>query len=959
MYFIVNMPKIKSNDIYNMGRLSKIQKARKSALTQLDLIKDKLNIRTYNAFRREVNEKRIDAVKRLEEKFSKLKGSVETNITKKKVSSAITKVDKNIKASKIQTAFQKALVRKARNNSIVVENPRSGNVWEELKQLKGTNNSARITILDNGNIIKTFVVDLNAKNKDVYYNLFYDVEYNDIFEEYPNAELIITKDENITPQRISQAFKQGTTNCLFLPIINWCQEKADSAGTDATRKKYISKRNVAKKLEEQYRESGVVKDELKKIADKLQINFIIRLPFQDIDPIIEVKCDKKQLTTFEYINTKLNHVDGFTHNQIVNKKIVQLSCEELEKMYNELHKNGDYFLFKRGHNTISQISTLEKTYIQKQDFLEFTKEFCKMTGLNGCHLCDFRQSNLSQYVRASCNANMTIDFKPMEDEDDYPIEYEGYNHMDMEKAYKNVDKCKFYQGYLGKITDFRKTDKIVKIGIYTITNLVLPEKLDSLNKKMLIWKNDNPYPSPELEWLKEQGATFDITEGCWGSSIDFNFDLPEWLNIVDDNREKTKTRWYAKFVGCMEYYSDNESYYMNAEPDYIKNLISYLPEDKYRVYEDEVRFVMSKTDNRHLTHIASFIKCYTRINMMEQLLTMNQDDILRVCVDGIYYFNEYEHQNIFRDEPKEIKQNIQTGSYTSNYFHNYEWKCEGEFKEFYSTELHTGVGGGGKTHKALVDGGNVKIKYFAPSWKLARKKAQDYNVRVDVWYNLLTKDPEIWGKIHRNYNVLVIDEVSMMSNESKELLFERYSDLKIIMCGDIGYQLGKIGGEGTDFKKEGFDYYEEHNTNYRVECKRLLFLLNKIREMMRSMYSSKQIKDYILLNFQIIEGIKDYDVNDMILTHTNKRKDEFTEMFKHLEKYYVKENTQLYSNGEILLHKPINTISELRHAYTTHSIQGETCEGKLFIDIDHLNYKKLLYTALSRARRWEQIYLVK
>jgi len=180
MYFIVNMPKIKSNDIYNMGRLSKIQKARKSALTQLDLIKDKLNIRTYNAFRREVNEKRIDAVKRLEAKFSKLKGSVETNITKKKVSSAITKVDKNIKASKIQTAFQKALVRKARNNSIVVENPRSGNVWEELKQLKGTNNSARITILDNGNIIKTFVVDLNAKNKDAYYNLYYDVDYNEI-----------------------------------------------------------------------------------------------------------------------------------------------------------------------------------------------------------------------------------------------------------------------------------------------------------------------------------------------------------------------------------------------------------------------------------------------------------------------------------------------------------------------------------------------------------------------------------------------------------------------------------------------------------------------------------------------------------------------------------------------------------------------------------------------------------
>jgi hypothetical protein len=52
----------------------------------------------------------------------------------------------------------------------------------------------------------------------------------------------------------------------------------------------------------------------------------------------------------------------------------------------------------------------------------------------------------------------------------------------------------------------------------------------------------------------------------------------------------------------------------------------------------------------------------------------------------------------------------------------------------------------------------------------------------------------------------------------------------------------------------------------------------------------------------------------MILTYTNKRKDEFTEMYKHLDKYYITENTQNYSNGEIILHKPENTRCELRHA---------------------------------------------
>tara|TARA_R110000851_G_scaffold100718_1_gene216478 strand:+ start:1341 stop:4205 length:2865 start_codon:yes stop_codon:yes gene_type:complete len=946
--------------IYKMPRLSKNQKIRKDTQKLLDSIKSKLNPRTYTSFTSNIQEKRIDAVKRLADKLQTLKSSTETKITKKTFSKSIQQVKKQ-QVTKIQSAYQKSQIRKAKGNSIEIDNPKSGVIWKELKELKGLSGSVRISLVEDGNIIKTFVVDLDAKNSDIYFNLYHDVDYNEIFQEYPNARLIITRDENIKPQRIAQAFKQGTTNCLFLPIINWCEDKANNSTTEGTRKKYQSKLNVAKKLEEKYRESGVVKEELQSIADKLQINITIKLPFDTLEPLIETKCNKKQLTTFEYINTKLNHIDGFTHNEIINKKYKEISCEEMELMYNNLKSNGDYFIFKRNNNSISSISTVCNTYIQKQDFNEFTNEFKKYTGLSECYICDLQQTNLSQYIRASCNANLTIDFKKNtnDDDDDNEEDYGEYNCMDMAKAYKNVNKCNYYHGYLGKITDFRKTDKIVGIGIYTITNLVLPDKLKKLNEKMLIWKNGNPYPSPELEYLRSEGAYFDITEGCWGHHIDFDFKEQEWLNIVDDNREKTNTRWYAKFVGMMECYSEKESFYMNAEKDYIQNLISYLPEDKYRTYDDEVRFLINKDSNRHLTHIASFIKSYTRINMMEQLMSMEYNDVIRVCVDGIYYTGNYSYLNIFRKEEKEIKNNLDTGMYCSNYYHDFVWNCEAEFKPNYKRELHTGVGGGGKTHKQLTDKGNIKVKYFAPSWKLARKKAEEYNVKVDVWYNLLTDDPEKWGAIARNYNVLVIDEVSMMSNESKELIMERFNRCKIIMCGDIGFQLDNIG-EGTPFKKELFDYYEEHNTNHRVKCKKLLFLLNKIRIMMASspVVSSKDIRDYIINNFKKIKDIPNYSVNDMILTYTNKRKDEFTEMYKHLDKYYITENTQNYSNGEIVLHKPENTRCELRHAYTTHSIQGETTEHNLYIDITHINYKKMLYTALSRARYYDQIYLL-
>lgn len=951
-------------NINKMPRLSKNQKIRRDAQKLLNDLKPKLNPRTFKSFTNEITNKRINYVKQLADNLNVLASSSETNVTKKTFTTAVQQVKfSNV----IKTKLQKQMNRRVKNSSIEIDNPRSGVIWKELKDLKGLTGSVRISLVEDGNVIKTFVVDLDAKNKDIYFNLYHDVDYNEIFQEYPDARLIITRDETIRPQRIAQAFKQGTTNCLFLPIINWCEDKMCNASTDATRKKYISKLNVARKLELSYRDTGVNPEELQTIADKLQINIIIKLPFDTLEPLLQVKCNKKQLTTFEYINTKLNHVDGFTHNEIVNKKNKEISCEEMEEMYNNLRENNEYFIFKRNHNSISSISTLDATYIHKQDFNEFTNQFKKDTGLSSCKVCDFKDRNLSQYIRASCNANLTIDFKQVHPdiEDTNEIDLGDYNCMDMEKAYKNVDICKFYDGYLGKITDFRKTNKIVGIGIYTITNLSLPDKLNKLNEKMLIWKNGNPYPSPELEFLKSQGATFDITEGCWGKSIDFRFNDEMWLNVVDDNRNATRTRWYAKFVGTLECYTEKESFYMNAEKDYIQNLISYLPEEKYKTYEDEVRFLIDRTENKHLTHIASFIKSYTRINMMEQLMSMEYDDLIRVCVDGIYYYpprgnpdiNDYKMLNIFRSEDKEIKGNLETGMYCSNYHHNFVWSCEADFKEHTFTELHTGVGGGGKTHKQLTDKGIVKCMYFAPSWKLARKKAQEYNKPVNVWYNLLADDPERWGAIARNYNTLIIDEVSMMSNESKELILKRFAGLKIIMCGDIGFQLDNIG-DGTPFKKEGFDYYEAHNTNHRVKCDKLLFLLNKIRNMMASNYGSKDIKDYILNNFKQIKSIENYSVNDMILTYTNKRKDIFTEMYKHLDKYYITENTQMYSNGEITLHRPENTRCELRHAYTTHSIQGETTEYNLYIDIRFINYKKMLYTALSRARTYDQIYLI-
>ena len=99
-----------------------------------------------------------------------------------------------------------------------------------------------------------------------------------------------------------------------------------------------------------------------------------------------------------------------------------------------------------------------------------------------------------------------------------------------------------YQGYLGKITDFRICDKIVGLGIYKIKNINFNGCSAIQNMKCL--HENQSYPSPELEFYKKLGITFEITMGCWGSKFDMEF--PSAMLEKEDGLFNNKTYTYDK-----------------------------------------------------------------------------------------------------------------------------------------------------------------------------------------------------------------------------------------------------------------------------------------------------------------------------------------------------------------------------------------------------------------------------
>lgn len=816
-----------------------------------------------------------------------------------------------------------------------------------------------------------------------------DSEQNKLENDEINYTLYINVGEEIEGKNIIQAFKDGITNCFFTPIIEWCDDKLEHAKTKGTIDRYRAMKNKLIKDELLYRDKGVDKDDISLLSNKYQINVEVNTPFQK--EFIKVKCNKKALTTFKFINTRINHIE---HNKIVNLAPTIISIEEMNEV--KLSLKDEYHTYTRNQTGCSSISTLHQTFRLDNEYNDTINEFEKETGLIDCYLDDFIDVEISKFVRQGVHFNECIDFRedeelidrgalqpplppcargaltpqydPTMDNYDELIsmsnedkQVNAYYHIDMRKAYAGFKSCKYYKGFVGKITDYRPTNKIIELGYYRIEKLNFDDAnplLKKYNDTMKIY-NDNIYPSFELEFLQDNGVTFNIIEGCWGTNLDFEFTdymLNEKYNGVPI---------YSKYTGSMYYYSEYKDFYMNCNKDLAEHIVGVSDYDmvSYNHYNDEIKVSYKKQHNNHLSHVCGFITGYMRLNVMEQLFKIDIDNVVRVCVDGIYYDGDkVECVNVFRDKPEPMKSNSPSDSYISNYECDLPF-CENTGREHYLKELHAGVGGSGKTHLNIYDKGLIRKLFVAPSWKLSRNKNLECGIANQVWANICCKDPEKINYIRQNFNVLIIDEISMMSDEMKFDIFKLYPDMKIIMCGDVGYQLPQFADELTTFKEVGFDKIIRYTINRRCKCEKLQDILDLCREMITDKFLYTTIKKLIKQRITKDELKNKYCKKDMILCRTHTKKDIYTEMFKNIEKYYILKTDKKYCKGEIVYDKPdeeyykVNVDYETRHAYTIHSIQGETAQYNLYIDDKYIE-PEAIYTALSRAKYLSQIYII-
>lgn len=832
--------------------------------------------------------------------------------------------------------------------------------------------------------------------------------YPNIFWNGRTLTITITKNTTLEPEYIIQNFLDGAnTHCFFNPILDFCDNAIREAKSKATEERYRAiQTKITTKIStserygyiEKYK-LGIPEDQIQRVCDDLRISINVEQPFTNT-PYLKIQSQKKALKQFNFVNTRTNHIELLNNknhfdNIHINdfKNVIILTREEIREKQQELDKCRIEYIYKKDKLGVCCIKSISNVYSIDNDFINTISDFEKSTGLDNCSIDYFKNPTLTNFLIKGTHHNGTIDFKEGVNQKLLEKEGDKIRHIDMSKAYTQYKKSRYYNGFVGKITDFRKVDNYNQKGLYYIDNINFDKcipKFIKYNNALKWFRNKNIYTDAELTALADLGAIFDVKYGAYGIKFDFEFNHDmvnkKEYQYTDDNGEEIAVSYFSKFCGIMAKISTKKKFYMKGDKTYLEQLR--LPETtelKIPNYtKDEIvegSFYMDKDYATHKTHIMAQITAYQRLNMLEQLLNMNYDDIIRICVDGIYYYDhKFKINDIFRDKHQERNfKNTAGKQYLSRVDREVEgfWKPTAQPREFYKKQLFLGGGGCGKTHINLTDEGLINVIYIAPSWKLASYKKKEFNnLNVSVLHRLVNEPYS--SEIIKKYNNYIIDEASFIKQYEKEFIFNNCGG-KMIFCGDLGFQLQPVISQHDrklvstnkikktdimEMNKSGFDNITYCNTNYRSgSCKKLMKILSTLREMIKNNFNGDldevievMKKQTNTINKQQLK--LQYIKEDLILSSENYICDEYTETFKHLEKYRIEKNSRDYNNGEIVYKKIDKIDMVLKHGFTIHCIQGETASNKLYIDATKNKSLRMLYTAISRARTIEQIIFI-
>ena len=772
----------------------------------------------------------------------------------------------------------------------------------------------------------------------------------------------------ITVERLNQLFRDGPTNCVLGPLIALYEKYAAASTSESGTKRFRQRINKLKQLETKYSNGvpeGAPMEEVARAAGRrIIIHDILNNEFQTY----YATCVK----TIRFTNTRENHID--VGNLCLDETPERVSRERMDELLADHRARGVFYITEGAHDEVRCIRSAEGAWRVLTDDQELWKRHEIANRITEFGLNAKRNPEANEWLRDAVIVNSP---PVVLNEDVVPT-----RHHDLNAAYTQFRTTSRYVGFMGKIHQFRRFPDITPTTVADFAAIeefirqhqhaiykfeVIQNPCVLLQQLNLRVGGRHSLPGPELLMYMELGCRVKLLAAVFGSRCDLNF-----------SDEMIGTKAYQKWSGCLGHDNPTKKMTFPGSERWAGHLMSLLGTERVWFNRDTgLISVLTENPNYYTNHhLFAFLTGYTRMVVMEQMLKLRPDSIRRVVLDGIYH-NDDEAVFDARWKVADIPASISKTSAWDGWFPQHtvddSWMpvidSDGMLK--LRNCVLAGAGGSGKTHSVLTDKGFNNIMYVA----YTHQQGQAMSAKYGVSYRTIHKMIGVEGCVpyrneHSSPAVIIPDEITMYDADWVDKLIEMYPESLILPAGDIvrlpdgrvvGFQCrsGKPGGFSRVWDAASVANWIQFDTDYRSQDEVLKATKRRWRDKMRELYTDGEVDDACAFADWVYDN------------HTTISFSLAIKEFKNGEDTWIAAthavNKALLDAGVVSGyqtkdgHKSKEPLAggEKRGSFTTHGYQGQTIsEGRIFISISDSFELAMLYTALSRAVRMEQIVLV-